>query len=62
LWTAALAYAGVVLQANFMLVGDYLNVATNVLLAAGVILLVKRYIRCWKASGGQDTRLGGSYP
>jgi len=51
-WTAALAYAGVVLQANFTMVGDYLNVATNVLLAVGGAMLVKRYIRCWSAAGG----------
>ena len=50
MWTAALAYAGVVLQANFTLVGDYINLATNALLAVGGILLVRRYIRCWKAS------------
>ena len=48
LWTAALAYAGVVLQANFTVVGDYVNVATNALLAVGGIFLVTRYIRCWK--------------
>ena len=52
MWTAALAYAGVVLQANFTLVGDYINVGTNALLAAGGIVLVRRYIRCWKANDG----------
>jgi membrane protein DedA with SNARE-associated domain len=52
IWTTALAYAGVVLQANFTLVGDYINVATNGLLAVGGILLVRRYIRCWKGAGG----------
>ncbi len=51
LWTAALAYAGVLLQANFTLVGDYLNVATNALLAVGGVILVKRYIRCWRSTG-----------
>jgi len=50
-WTGALAYAGVVLQANFALVGDYLNLATYLLLAAGGIMLTRRYIRCWKAAG-----------
>lgn len=49
-WTAALAYAGVILQANFTLVGDYLNGATNVLLAIGGIMLGRRYIRCWTAN------------
>lgn len=52
MWTAALAYAGVPLLANFTLVGDYINSATNGLLAVGGIMLVRRYIRCWKAAGG----------
>ena len=43
IWTAALAYAGVMLQANFTLVGDYINVATNGLLVVGGIVLVRRY-------------------
>jgi membrane protein DedA with SNARE-associated domain len=51
IWTAALAYAGVALQANFRLVGDYINVVTNALLAAFAILLVRRYIRCWRTAG-----------
>jgi membrane protein DedA with SNARE-associated domain len=51
MWTAALAYAGVVLQANFTLVGDYIDVATNGLLAVGGMLLARRYIRCWKTAG-----------
>jgi membrane protein DedA with SNARE-associated domain len=49
-WTAALAWAGVLLQANFMLVGDYVNVATNVLLGVAAVMLVVRYVRCWRAS------------
>jgi membrane protein DedA with SNARE-associated domain len=51
IWTAALAYAGVALQANFTLVGDYINVATDILLIVVGIMLVRRYIRCWKATG-----------
>jgi hypothetical protein len=47
IWTAALAYAGVALQANFTVIGDYLDVATNVLLGAIAIMVVRRYIRCW---------------
>jgi membrane protein DedA with SNARE-associated domain len=50
MWTAALAYAGVVLQANFRVIADYIDIATNGLLAVGGILLVRRYVRCWKAS------------
>jgi membrane protein DedA with SNARE-associated domain len=54
LWTAALAYAGVVLEASFTLVGDYLNVATNVLWIGLAILLVRRYVRCWRDSRRGD--------
>jgi membrane protein DedA with SNARE-associated domain len=52
MWTAALAWAGVLLQANFRLVGDYLDLATYVLLAALGALLVWRYITCWRTSVG----------
>jgi membrane protein DedA with SNARE-associated domain len=52
IWTAALAYAGVVLRANFTLVGDYINIVTNVLLAILVLMLVRRYIQCWTESRG----------
>jgi membrane protein DedA with SNARE-associated domain len=53
-WTAALAYAGVVLQANFTRVGDYLNVVTNVLLAVVGIMLVRRYVKCWRKTPGRS--------
>ena len=49
LWTTALAYAGVALQANFTLVGEYLDMVTNVLLALAGVLLVRRYVTCWKS-------------
>jgi membrane protein DedA with SNARE-associated domain len=48
LWTGALAYAGVLLQSNYAVVGDYVNTATNILLAAFGALLLRRYIRCWR--------------
>jgi membrane protein DedA with SNARE-associated domain len=51
MWTGALAYAGMVLQANFTLVADYIDVATHGLLVLGGMLLVRRYVRCWKAAG-----------
>jgi membrane protein DedA with SNARE-associated domain len=50
IWTSALAYAGVLLQANFALVGDYVNAATNAVLALAGLLLVRRYVRCWDES------------
>lgn len=50
IWTAALAYAGVVLRANFTVVGDYIGIATNVVLATLALALVRRYLRCWAAS------------
>jgi membrane protein DedA with SNARE-associated domain len=48
IWTAGLAYAGVVLRANFTAVGDYLNTVTNVLLGVMAIVLVRRYVNCWR--------------
>jgi len=50
IWTAVLAGAGVVLRANFAMVGDYVNVATNVLFGVLGAMLVRRYMRCWKDS------------
>ena len=49
-WTTALAYAGVVLQSNFKLVGDYLDVATDVTLVAAGVVLIKRYVNCWRST------------
>jgi membrane protein DedA with SNARE-associated domain len=51
LWTGALAYAGVALQANYTRVGDYVNTATNIVLVGIGVLIVRRYIRCWKPTG-----------
>ena len=48
IWTAALAYAGVVLQANFAVVGDYVGVASNALLILLAVLLARRYYACWR--------------
>lgn len=48
IWTGALACAGVVLEENFTVVGDYIEVLTNIVLGAAVVLLVRRYIRCWR--------------
>ena len=47
-WTAALAYAGVVLQSQFTRVGDYLNVVTNAVFALLGVMIVRRYVRCWR--------------
>jgi membrane protein DedA with SNARE-associated domain len=47
IWTAALAYAGVLLQANFTAVADYLNIVTNILLAVTTVMIVRRYVNCW---------------
>ncbi len=46
-WTAALAYAGVILKSQFTVVGDYINVATNILFGALALLLAWRYYKCW---------------
>jgi membrane protein DedA with SNARE-associated domain len=50
IWTAALAGAGTLLQANFTVVGDYINVATNILLGLFLVMLVRRYVMCWRAT------------
>jgi membrane protein DedA with SNARE-associated domain len=49
LWTAALAYAGVALQSNFTIVGDYINIVTNVILGVIGVMIATRYVRCWRA-------------
>jgi membrane protein DedA with SNARE-associated domain len=48
IWTAALAYAGVVLKAQFTVVSDYIGIVTNVMLAGLALMLVWRYVRCWR--------------
>ena len=49
IWTAALAFAGVALQSNFTIVGDYINIVTNVVLGVIGITIAARYVRCWRA-------------
>lgn len=49
-WTTALAYAGVMLRSNFAIVGDYINVATNVLFGVIAVMVARRYIKCWSGS------------
>jgi membrane protein DedA with SNARE-associated domain len=49
-WTAGLAYAGALLEANFTAVGDYMNVATNAILGAIGVMVLWRYVRCWRAA------------
>jgi membrane protein DedA with SNARE-associated domain len=48
IWTAALAYGGVVLRANFTTIGDYVNIGTNVVLGMIALLVVRRYLKCWR--------------
>ena len=55
IWTAALAYAGVALQANFTIVGDYIDIITNVMVGVIGLLMARRYVRCWRAhASGRD--------
>ena len=49
-WTAALVYAGAALQQNFELISTYVDLITNGVFAVLGVLLVWRYIRCWRAS------------
>jgi membrane protein DedA with SNARE-associated domain len=48
LWTAALAYAGVLLRANFAIVGDWINLATNIILVLLGCMILRRYVKCWR--------------
>ena len=50
IWAAALACVGVILRANFAIVGDYIDTAAIVLLGVLAVVLVRRYVRCWKQS------------
>jgi membrane protein DedA with SNARE-associated domain len=49
IWTAALAYAGVMLQASFTVVSHYIDAATDILLGIMGVMLVRRYVQCWKS-------------
>jgi membrane protein DedA with SNARE-associated domain len=49
-WTAALAWAGVVLQANFTLISNYINIVTNISFALAGAWLIRRYVICWRES------------
>ncbi len=47
-WTALLAGSGLLLQASYARVAGYVDIATDVLLAGLVLLLVRRYVICWR--------------
>lgn len=47
-WTTALAAAGLALEANYTVVGDWVDIAAELLLALFLLLMARRYIRCWK--------------
>lgn len=53
-WTVSLVYAGAILQAQFGAVGRYLDIATNILFGAVVLMLVMRYVRCFRAAAACD--------
>jgi membrane protein DedA with SNARE-associated domain len=48
LWTTALAYAGVALQSNLAIVGNYIDALTYGIFGAMGVMIARRYIRCWK--------------
>jgi membrane protein DedA with SNARE-associated domain len=50
IWTAGLAWAGVLLEANFTLVSDYIDLAANALLVGLGAMLAWRYVTCWTGS------------
>jgi membrane protein DedA with SNARE-associated domain len=49
IWTAALACAGVALQSNFTIVGEYINTVTNLVVGVIGVMIAMRYVRCWRA-------------
>jgi hypothetical protein len=53
-WTGALAYAGVVLQANIGRLGDSISLVTNIVFGLVGVMLVRRYVRCWRQRRGND--------
>jgi membrane protein DedA with SNARE-associated domain len=54
IWTAALASAGVALKANYSVVGDYVGVASNALLILLAVLVIRRYLLCWRPRTGRS--------
>jgi membrane protein DedA with SNARE-associated domain len=53
-WTALLAGAGMILQANFERVRDYIDVFSNVVLTIFVAVLGYRYVRCWRDAAARQ--------
>jgi membrane protein DedA with SNARE-associated domain len=47
-WTGLLATAGMILQANFGLVGKYIDVISNAVLVIFVSVLAIRYVKCFR--------------
>jgi membrane protein DedA with SNARE-associated domain len=54
LWTALLAFAGYILREKFEKVGEYLNPASYVVLAAIVIIYVKRVLTANRDARGKQ--------
>lgn len=55
-WTAVLAGAGMLLQANFERVRDYVDIVSKVVLAIFVVVLAFRYVRCWRDAAQTQSR------
>jgi hypothetical protein len=49
-----LAGAGMILQANFERVRDYIDVFSNVVLTIFVAVLGYRYVRCWRDAAARQ--------
>jgi membrane protein DedA with SNARE-associated domain len=58
-WTAGLAYAGVLLRENFAVVGDYVDIASYVVLAILGVMIVRRYVRCWPGRRSRQSQESG---
>jgi membrane protein DedA with SNARE-associated domain len=57
-WTMGLAYAGVLLRANFAAVGDWINLMTNVVLGLIGFVVLRRFVKCWRQA--RSSRDGNS--
>lgn len=47
IWTTGLACAGVLLKANYAIVGDYVDLASCVVLGLLGAAIIRRYVKCW---------------
>jgi membrane protein DedA with SNARE-associated domain len=59
IWTAGLAFAGVLLRANLAVIGDYIEMASYAVLAILGAMIVRRYVKCWRGRSAWQSREDG---